>query len=129
MGIRFTAARLFCETLPLLGDVSSKTLLTLGVQIVTSTTRISALSFIDTKFITSLWRQKPSNCTSGFKWVYLRGGLEIPQLHPSADVLRYSRLPIGQVHGALDVSDYEGAEIVHNLQHPRSGCAAARATT
>lgn len=117
MGIRLAAARLFSETLPQLGDVSSKTLLTLGVQ--DCYFGYQDISAFLQRHQVRHFPVPPEDIelTSGFKWV---ASEEAPTyrncIHQRTFFATLGFRPTN-IH-ALDASNYEGADIVHNLNIP-----------
>jgi hypothetical protein len=117
MGIRFVTARLFCETLPALGDVSSKTLLSLGVQdCYFSYPQIRA--FLRRHNVRDD-RVAPEDVelTSGFQWVRAEDAAAYRHcIHQRTFFAALGFSPRNVT--ALDVNDYEGAEIVHDLNVP-----------
>jgi hypothetical protein len=117
MGIGLSTVHLLAQTLPLLGDLSDKRLLTLGVQ---------DCYFSYEQIMKFVCRHgipyKPISeaevlLTTGFKWA------------PPAEARKYRN----SIHQktfftllgfspaniySMDVSDYEGADIVHDLNFP-----------
>ena len=117
MGIRFTAVRLLIETLALLGDVSSKTLLTLGVQdCYFSYQDISA--FLQRHHVRHFpVPPEDIELTSGFKWVTSAEAATYRNCIHQRTLFAILGFEPTNIH-ALDVSNYEGADIVHDLNIP-----------
>jgi len=117
MGIRLATARLFCETLGPLGEVSSKRLLTLGVQDCYFTYD-DLVAFLRRHHV----RHHPVapaevELTSGFKWVPFEQAATYRRcIHQRTFFAALGFRP-AQV-SSLDASDYEGADIVHDLNVP-----------
>jgi hypothetical protein len=117
MGMRFNAVHLLSQTLPLLDDLSDKKFLTLGVQ---------DCYFPYVRIIDFLRRHsipyKPINAsevllTTGFKWVSPKdAGQYRNNIHQKTlfRLLGFS----SQNLFSMDVSDFEEADIIHDLNVP-----------
>ena len=117
MGIRFNTVRLLAETLKQLGDVSGKKLLTLGVQDCYFTYD-EILQFLRRHGV-PYHSLNPGDIkeTTGFKWAQ---GPEAQQYRDCIHQTTFFRLLGFKPENicSLDASNYEGADIVHDLNAP-----------
>jgi hypothetical protein len=125
MGIRFNTVRLLAETLAQVGDVSSKSLLTLGVQDCYFTYE-EILQFLQRHGVPhGLLDDDEVQTTTGFKWTQ---GSEREKYQGCIHQNTFFRL-IGFQPGnirSLDASTYEGADIMHDLNEPVNGTLCSR---
>jgi hypothetical protein len=125
VGIRFNTVRLLTETLSQLGDVSDKRLLTLGVQDCYFTYE-EILQFLRRHGVP----HEPLGSgevqrTTGFKWVQGEGAEEYRDcIHQKTFFGLLGFNPENLC--SLDASDYEGADVVQDLNVPINGSLRSR---
>lgn len=125
MGIALNAVYLLSRTLPLLGDLSNKKVLTLGVQ---------DCYFGYDKLLKFLRRHgiryapistSEIRTTTGFRWVPLPQRAKYRDCIHQTTFFKVLGFSESNIH-AMDVSGYEGAGIIHDLNMPVSEAQASR---
>ena len=121
MGIRLNAAHLVGKTIPLLGDLRGKKVLTLGVQDC-HFSYDQALAFLLRHNIAH--NPVPAGevkLTTGFKWCPSSERHSYRNYIHQDTLFRLLGFDLNAV-SAMDCSKYEGAQLAHDLNHPIDAC-------
>lgn len=117
MGIRFSTVRLLAEILPEIGALSDRRLLTLGVQDCYFSYEEIVVFLQRHRLTYRATKREDIELTKGFKWVPAEDAhLYRQYIHQRTffSLLGFSNSNVT----ALDASNYEGAELVHDLNIP-----------